>query len=79
MARNRNAVNPRECENVAKKKKLKIGKIPRKGLHQGSKISALRRGQKRSVQEPYSGAYKNFRSGLSTCQNKCKKSIFFIS
>ena len=45
MARNRNAVNPRECENVAKKKKkLKKGKIPRKGLHQGSKISALCRG-----------------------------------
>jgi len=43
-----NAVNPRECKNVAKK--LKRGKIPKQGLRQRKKISALRRGQKRSVQ-----------------------------
>ena len=41
-----NAVNPRECKNVGKKK-LKRGKITKQGLHQRKKISALRHGGKK--------------------------------
>jgi len=44
MVSTRSAVKLRECDNVAKK--LKRGKIPKQGLQQRSKISALRRGQK---------------------------------
>jgi hypothetical protein len=44
MGSTRSAVKLRECVYVAKT--LKRGKILKLGLHQRSKISALRRGQK---------------------------------
>jgi len=47
MSSQRSAVEPSECENVAKKVKKKGGKILNQGLYQSSRISALRHGQKR--------------------------------
>jgi hypothetical protein len=53
----RSAVKPSGRENVAKKSGGGGGsKDLNHGLHERSKISALRRGQKRSMQGPYSGA-----------------------
>ena len=49
MSSKRSAVEPSECENVAKKvRKKKKGKILNQGLYQRSKISALCHGQKRT-------------------------------
>ena len=48
MSSKRSAVEPSECENVAKKVRKKKGKILNQGLYQRSKISALRHGQKRT-------------------------------
>lgn len=69
-------MKPSECKNVAKMSKK--GKILKQGLYQKGKISILCHSQKRSIQGPGSGAYKNFRSGLWTYQNKCIKLYFYF-
>ena len=51
MSSKRSAVEPSECENVAKKSKKikKEGKILNQGIYQRSKISALRHGKKKRI------------------------------
>ena len=44
---------------------LRGGGILNQGLHQRSQISALCHGQKRSMQRPDNGAYKNFHLGFN--------------
>ena len=63
-------LKPIECEDVTKKSKRK-GKILNQGLHQRSKISALRHGQTRALQGLFSGGYRNLLSGLWTYYSKC--------
>jgi hypothetical protein len=73
MTRTRSAVTLRECDNVVKK--LKRDKIPKQGLHQRSKIFALRRGQKRALQWRFQ---KTVCRGFSHVKINAKKAHFLI-
>ena len=57
MFRQRNAVKPRECENIARK--LKKARCSTR-YYKRSKISVLCHGQKKINAVPYSGPYKTF-------------------
>jgi len=81
VSNKRSARKSSECENVARKVKerekerererkrereRRRGKILNQGIYQRSKISALGRSQKRSMEWSYSDVYRHFQSGLRT-------------